>query len=178
MQQIKDIRRGFTLIELLLAILLVGLFAYLVFATPGTIEKPKEVVNISNLPRVLQKNLSGNGELICINKCKTCYYVSGSQQSNQFSLPMKLEVINEFILDKNSNPVKLDLGRYKDKKICMRLRHYKNGSISQVILDLGSSVIFIPSYFGKGKEFGSVNEAAKWWVRDSQDMLRSKGDWY
>jgi len=177
MQQIK-FKRGFTLVELLLAIFLVGLFAYFTFATPGDVKKQKEVITISNLPNFFQKNLSGDGEVVCINKCKECYYITNSPQGSTIPIPMVLNVRNEYILDKNDNPVKLDLGRFKDKKVCMRFRHYKNGSISQVILDLGDKVIFMPSYFGEGKEFNSISEAADWWVKDSQDRLRSRGDWY
>ncbi len=178
MQQIKSFRGGFTLVELLLAIFLVGLFAYFVFATPSDIKEQKEVITISNFPKFLQKSLNGDGELICIKNCKECYYLTNSAKTTNTSIPIPLNVVNEYILDKNDNPVKLDLGRFKDKKICMRLRHYKNGSISQVILDLGGKALFIPSYFGEGKEFDSVDDAASWWVKDSQNALRSKGDWY
>jgi len=178
MQQIK-LKRGFTLVELLLAIFLVGLFAYFVFATPGDVKTPKEKVTISNLPLFFQKNLSGDGEVVCIDKCKECYYITNALKAQNAPIPMFIKnVVGEYILDKNNNPVRLDLGRYKDKKVCMRFRHYKNGSISQIILDLGNKVYFIPSYFGEGKEFGSISEAADWWQKDSQNALRSRGDWY
>jgi len=139
-------RQAFTLVELLLAIFLVGLFAYFVFATP--------------------------------TKCKECYYVTNLAKPQNAPMPLVLNVKAEYILDRNSNPEKLELGRFDDKKVCMRLRHYKNGSISQVILDLGDKFLFIPSYFGKGKEFNSLNEAVSWWVKDSQNSLRSRGEWY
>ncbi len=177
MQQIKY-KRGFTLFELLVAIFLVGLVVYFVFATPTGYKKPKEKITISNLPNYLQKNLVGDGELICIDHCKECYYIGASPKPQPFNLPIIRNVVNEYIIDRGDNPAKLELGRFNDKKVCLRLRHYKNGSISQVILDLGDKSIFIPSYFGEGKEFGSVNEAADWWLRDSQNILRSRGDWY
>jgi len=177
MQQIK-FSRGFTLVELLLAIFLVGLFAYFIFATPGEYKAPKVEVNATNLPSFFQKNLNGDGEVVCIKGCKECYYITNSSKPINAPMPMRLSVKNEYILDKNDNPIKLDLGRYKDKKVCMRFRHYKNGSISQIILDLGDKVLFIPSYFGEGKEFDSVSQAADWWVKDSQNALGSKGDWY
>jgi len=177
MQQVKD-RRGFTLVELLLAIFLVGILAYFTFATPNKVEEPKEIVTVSNLSKFFQTNLKGDGEVICINKCASCYYISSASNPRTLSFPMQLKVKGEFILDKNDNPIKADLGRYKDKKICLRFRHYRNNSISQMILDLGDKVIFLPSYFGEGKEFNSINEAADWWVRDSQNRLKSRGDWH
>jgi len=177
MQQVK-LKRAFTLVELLLAIFLVGLFAYFIFATPGEYKEPKEVVTIANLPKYLQKSLNGDGEVICINNCNECYYITGSSKPQNTSLPIPLNVKNEYILDRNDNPLKIELGRYKDKKVCLRFRHYKNGSISQLILDLGDRAIFLPSYFGEGKEFESISEAADWWVRNSQNNLRSRGDWY
>ena len=172
-------KKAFTLIELLLAIFLVGLFAYFVFATPSAVTKPKMEVNASNLPAYLQKNLRGNGEVVCIKKCKECYYITNSSKPQNAPLPLYLNVQAEYTLDKNNNPQKLELGRYKDKKVCLRFRHYKNGSISQIILDLGESkFLFIPSYFGEGKLFNSLSDARDWWVRDSQNILRSRGEWY
>ena len=171
-------KKAFTLVELLIAIFLVGLFAYFVFATPSTVTEPKEEVNASSLPRYLQKNLNGDGEVVCINKCKECYYLTNTAKPQEAPLPLILNVKTEYILDKNDNPQRVELGRYKDKKVCLRFRHYKNGSITQMILDLGDKFLFIPSYFGKGKIFDSLNSAADWWVRDSVNSLKSKGEWY
>ena len=171
-------RRAFTLVELLLAIFIVSLFAYFVFATPTPVAKERVEVNASNLPSYLQKNLNGNGEVVCINKCKDCYYVTNSAKPQNAPMPLVLSVRAEYILDRNNNPQKLELGRYNDKKICLRFRHYKNGSISQVILDLGNKFLFLPSYFGEGKLFNSLNDAADWWVKDSQNSIRSRGEWY
>ncbi len=178
MQQIKSFKSGFTLIELLLAIFIVSLFAYIVFATPTSVEQPKEKITISNMPNYFQKNLRGDGEFLCIDKCKKCYYITQSAKPQSGILPIPLNVIAEYTIDRNGNPQKLDLGRYKDSKICMRLRHYKNGSISQIILELKEGAIFIPSYFGEGKSFDSVDQAVAWWLKDTQNGIRSKGEWY
>lgn len=178
MQQIKN-KEGFTLVELLLAIFLVGLLSYFVFSGVGDTSKPKEVVTISNLPRVLQKNLVGDGELVCVNNCSKCFYITNSPKVQNAPLPMPLKVTNEYILDKNDNPQKIELGRLDDNKVCMRLRHYKNGSISQVILEVNGEFIFLPSYFGEGKKFGSLSDATNYWLKESQDAaLDSKSSWY
>ena len=178
MQQIRDFKRGFTLVELLLAIFLVGLLSYFVFSGVGESKKTEEVITISNLPRVLQRNLNGDGELVCVNKCSKCYYITNSGSPQNAPLPMPLKVTNEYILDKNDNPIKIDLGRLDDQKVCMRLQHYKNGSISQVILEVDKEYIFLPSYFGEGKSFNSLNEAVTYWLKDSQGKLKSRGDWF
>lgn len=178
MQQIKNFKSGFTLIELLLAIFIVSLFAYFIFAIPSSAPKVEEKVTISNLPNYFQKNLHGDGEIVCIKNCTECYYLSGAKKPQSAPIPMPLNVQEQLNIDKNGNPEKLDLGRYNDEKVCLRFRHYKNGSISQMILNLGNRAIFIPSYFGEGKSFGSVKEAADWWTRNSQGALRSKGEWY
>jgi len=178
MQQIKKFKRGFTLVELLLAIFLVGLLSYFVFSNVGDTTKPKEVVTIANLPKVFQQNLNGDGEMICIDNCSKCYYITNSAKAQNAPLPMPLKVENEYILDPNNNAEKIKLGRFKDEKVCMRLRHYKNGSISQVILEVNGDFIFLPSYFGEGKKFGSLSEAVEYWLKDSQGKLQSKGEWY
>ena len=178
MQQVKEFKSGFTLVELLLAIFIVSLFAYFVFATPSSVQKPKEKITVSNLPTYLQKNLNGEGELVCIKNCKECYYITNHSTPQSAPLPIPVDVVAEYILDKHGNPQKLDLGRFRDKKVCMRLRHYKNGSISQVILELKEGAYFIPSYFGEGKVFDSVSQAANWWLEDTQHGIRSQGAWY
>ena len=171
-------RKAFTLVELLLAIFLVSLFAYFVFATPQPITKEKVEVNTTNLPQYLQKNLRGDGEIVCIDKCRDCYYLTSSSKPKNAPMPLILSVKAEYILDKNDNSQKIELGRFKDKKVCLRLRHYKNNSISKVILDLGDSFLYIPSYFGEGKIFGSLNDARDWWIRDTQKGIRSQGEFY
>ena len=173
-----NLKTAFTLVELLLAIFIVSLFAYFVFATPTPTDKVKVEVNATSLPRYLQKNLNGNGEVVCIDKCKKCYYITSSAKPQNAPMPLVLNVQAEYILDRNSNPQKLELGRYNDKKVCLRFRHYKNGSISQVILDLGNKFLFLPSYFGEGKLFNSLNDATDWWTKDSQNSITSRGEWY
>jgi prepilin-type N-terminal cleavage/methylation domain-containing protein len=96
MQQIK-LTRGFTLVELLLAIFLVGLFSYFIFAIPSNYKQPKEVITISNFPKFLQKNLVGDGELVCINNCKECYYILNDNKPVNIALPLRLNVNNEYI---------------------------------------------------------------------------------
>ena len=171
-------RKAFTLIELLLAIFLVSLFAYFVFATPQPVTKERVEVNASNLPHYLQNSLRGDGEIVCIDKCRDCYYLTKTSKPQNSPMPIILNVKAEYTLDRNDNPQKIELGRFKDKKVCLRLRHYQNNSISKVILDLGEGFLYIPSYFGEGKIFGSLNDARDWWIRDSQNGIRSQGEFY
>ncbi len=172
-------KKGFTLFELLIVIFLASLMAYFVFSTPMGAREEKVEVNSSNFPHYLQKRLYGDGELICVNKCSKCYYVTGIAK-RAFDLPLSLHVSAEYILDKNDNAQKIELGRLDDQKVCLRIRHYKNNSISQVILELenGKKFLFIPSYFGEGKEFFTLNDAVSWWLRNTNKGLDSRGSWY
>ncbi len=176
MQQIK---KAFTLFELLIVILLMGLIVLFVFSTPTIPKERQEAVTFKTLPKFLRKNLKGNGELVCINNCSSCFYLNGSSKPQSFSLPLQLKVKNVYILDRSDNPAKIEYGRFKDKKVCLRLKHYKNGSISQEILELdGDKFLFIPAFFGDGKVFESLTEAQNWWLKDIQNAPRSREDWY
>ena len=177
MQQIK-LKKAFTLVELLLALFLMGLLAVFVFSQPGVYKKKEVKVTIANLPETFQNTLVGNGELVCVNKCSECYYLTDSKKVQNTPLPMPFKVTNEYILDKNNNPIKIEMGRFNDKKVCMRLKHYKNNSISPVILEVKGEYIYLPSYFGEGKKFDSLNEAVSYWVRNSEGKFRSKSEWY
>ena len=153
--------------------------AYFVFSSPGIPKESRVAITKETLPNYLQKSLPKDGQLVCINKCTKCVYLDGTKSQKDVTLPISLRVKNEYIIDQNENPVKIDLGRYNDKKVCMRLNHYKNGSISQVILELNDNkFLFIPSFFGNAQEFDSLNDAVSYWLKDSQNILRSKGDWY
>jgi len=177
MRQIK-FKKAFTLIELILVIFLISIMMYFVFSTPSVPKAQKELITYKNLPQYLQKTLPLDGELVCTNKCTKCFYLNGTANAQKVSLPIPLHVKNEYILDSSNNADKIDLGRYNDKKVCLRLNHYKNGSISQVIFELDDKFLFIPSYFGEGKIFESLSDAVSYWTKDSQNNLRSKGDWY
>ena len=179
LKNITKSSRAFTLFELLIVIFLASLMAYFIFSTPMGIKKERIEVNASNFPQFLQKNLYGNGELVCVNKCSKCFYLNGASKK-EFTLPLSIHISSEYILDKNDNPQKIELGRFNDKKVCLRIRHYKNNSISQVILELngGSRYLFIPSFFGEGKEFFTLNDAVSWWLRNSNIGLDSRGSWY
>jgi prepilin-type N-terminal cleavage/methylation domain-containing protein len=176
MQQI-NFKKGFTLVELLLAIFLVSLMAYFVFSTPRGATMPKIEINATNLPFYLQENLKGDGELICVGKsCKECYFLTNNSVAKA-SFPLNIKVLNQYIIDRNENPIKIKRGRFNDKPICLRIYHYKNGSISPTILETTKNYLFIGSYFKEGKEFSSLNDAIEYWLNDS-DKLRSKGEWY
>jgi prepilin-type N-terminal cleavage/methylation domain-containing protein len=179
MHKVDSSRSGFTLIELLIAIFLVSLLSYFVFSTPRAFKEAKIEINETNLPQHLRASLQEDGELICVNSCKECYYFyTTSTGPKKFKFPLPPSTIQGvYILDPNNNPVKVDLGRFRDKKVCLRLYHYKIGSISQVILELKDSYLFMPAYFGEGKTFGTLGEAVDWWLKDN-DKISSKSSWY
>ncbi len=171
-------RRGFTLFELIIVIFLVSLVAYFVFTYPQKYAKKQKRVTLSNLSKYLRENFSIDGELICFDKCKKCIFLT-EQDAKEIAIPIKLSIKAQYIVDDNDNPIRVDLGRFKDKKVCLRVHRYRNGSTSQLILEKeNGEFYYLPTYFGKGKKFDSLQGAVDAWIGDNRDILRSRGDWY
>jgi len=168
----ESIRSGFSLIELIIVILIASLFAALVFNNINLSTKKAKKLGIYELKET--RHIDGAGELICIDKCAHCAMKSGSKP---IKIDSKLKELSAYILDDGDNPQKIDFGRIKDKKICLRFRYYPNGSTSEMILQSGDKYYFIPSYFGEIEEFDDMDEAVARWTR-YKDQIDTVGAYY
>ena len=167
-------KKGFTLIELLIVIAVISLFGFLVFDFLKKTETRKESYTVQNLQKVLKDQ--GDTELICINKCTQCFIRTPGSEALQ-ETASDLEEIHAYTVDKNNNPQKIEFGRLKDHPICLRYRHYANGSNTQIILESEEKFYYFPSYFGTISVHDSAEDAVEAWIKNTE-IPKSRGNYY
>ena len=172
--------KGFSLLELLIVILIVSVIYFLGF---NGIEKPKskpKALTPLNIKSVLMKSEGFHNKetLMCVNKCRSCYLRSGIQDSfKPYEDGIDLKGIEAYTLDERESLLRLEYGRYKDKKICLVLNFYQNGSSTQIILKDNKGVYFLPSFFGEAQKVDSLEDAKDLWLKSS-DLVSNSGDFY
>jgi prepilin-type N-terminal cleavage/methylation domain-containing protein len=165
---------GFSLIELIIVILIASLFAALIFNNISFGTKKKQKVGIHQLKEGAATKQGGDAELICTDKCRHCAVLTGGSQT---AVESQLKPLTAYILDDSGNPQKIDFGRIKNKKVCLRFHYYPNGSTSQMILESGEKFYFLPSYFGEVEVFDDVDGAVERWQK-YRDQLDSMGTFF
>ena len=172
--------KGFSLLELIVVVLIVSLIGFLVFSSAVKSQQRPEVLDPSTLQKTFRKAFLGQGdvELFCINKCTECYVAQGKNitaYDGGIEFGKNVEI---HLLDNDNHWVEMEeLGRVKDKKICLRYHLYPNGSTTQMVISNDQGVYFLPSYFGKSKKVADMEEAKELWIKDQYD-LRDSGSYY
>lgn len=167
-------KKGFSLIELLIVIAIISLFGFLVFGFLKKVEIKQDPYSIKNLKTIFKNR--GDIELLCIDKCTQCFtHAHGSDTMQETSSDLK--ALQAYTVDKNDNPQKIEFGRFRDHHICLRYKHYANGSNTQIILESEGKFFYFPSYFGEVSVHESAEDAAEAWVKGTR-ILRSKGNYY
>ncbi len=167
-------KKAFSLIELLIVIAIISLFGFMVFGFLKKAEIKEDPYTIKNLKDALAGK--GDAELVCVDKCSKCFIRSPGSNNLQ-KTQSNLGEITAYILDSRDDPQKLEFGRLDDHKVCLRYRHYANGSSSQMILESDGKFFYFPSYFGEVSTHDSLQDAAEVWLEGSK-MLTSKGNYY
>lgn len=169
-------RKGFSLIELLVVILIISLVYFLGFEKfeLGT-SKPKPLSPINLKEEILKSKVNdGDMTLMCLDNCRKCYLRSGLSSSFQpYPNAIDLQGIKAYTLDENDALVDIEYGRYDDKKICLLMHFYNNGSATQLILENEEGSYFLPSFFDTVQYFDSPEDAKEHWVTKSQDLSDS-----
>ena len=88
-----------------------------------------------------------------------------------------LSDITAYTLDKDEILTPIEYGRYDDKKVCLMIDFYTNGSSTQVILEDEESAYFLPAFFGKAQAFASIEEAKEYWLKEA-DSVSNNEDFY
>jgi prepilin-type N-terminal cleavage/methylation domain-containing protein len=172
--------KGFSLLELIVVVMIVSLIGFLVFSSAVTQQQKTKVLDPTTLPSTFRDSFKGQGdvELFCIKKCEECYVVQGgniSPYDGGIDFGKDVEI---HLLDDDNRFVEIDdLGRIKDKKVCLRYHLYPNGSTTQMVIVNKNGIYFLPSYFGKATKVEDMEEAKELWVKEDYS-LRDSGSFY
>ncbi len=179
-QKIDKIHQGFSLIELLVVILIISIVYFLGFSTIELEEnKPKALTALNLKSAILKSNLSSSeATLLCVDKCRSCYLQKGLNSTfKAYKQKINLQDTQAYTLDQRDSLLLLEYGRYQDKKICLIIDFYKNGSSTQIILKNESGIYFLPAFFNTPQKVDSLEEAKELWLKNS-DLASNSGDFY
>ncbi len=175
-----EARKGFSLIELLIVILLVSMVYFLGFeGIEIGKKKPKALTPLNLKSNILSSELfNGQATLLCIDQCRSCYLRPDvSSAFEAYTSPIDLINIQAYTIDKYDSLTRIEYGRYQDKKICLIMDFYHNGSSTQIILKNDQEAYFLPSFFGQPQAFSSIEDAKEYWLRNSTAVSDS-GEFY
>jgi prepilin-type N-terminal cleavage/methylation domain-containing protein len=168
--------KGFSLIELLIVILIVSVVYFLGFEEFELGKpKPKPLSPMNLKTQILKSELyEGQATLMCLDKCSTCYLRSDLASSFQtYPNAIDLQNLKAYTLDESDSLVRIEYGRYDDKKICLIMNFYKNGSSTQIILENKEGAYFLPSFFETPLRFDSPEDAKEYWMKKSHSLSDS-----
>ena len=179
-KKIDKLTKGFSLIELLIVIIIISIVYFLGFSgIERSSTKTKALTPLNLKSTVLKSELfQGEATLLCINKCRSCYMRKDINSAFEaYEHGVDLKNIEAYTLDAQDSLQRMEYGRYQDKKICLMLNFYANGSSTQIILKNQDAVYFLPAFFDEPKKLDSLNEAKELWLKNSQ-LVASSGDFY
>ena len=179
-KKIDNIHKGFSLIELLIVIIIISIVYFLGFSgIENSSTKPKALTPLNLKSTVLKSELfQGEATLLCINKCRSCYIRKDIHSSFEaYEHGIDLKNIEAYALDAQDSLQRMEYGRYQDKKICLMLNFYANGSSTQIVLKNQDAVYFLPAFFDEPKRLDSLNDAKELWLKNSE-LVASSGDFY
>jgi len=179
-QKMDKMHKGFSLIELLIVIIIISIVYFLGFSGVEVGKNKPKALTALNLKSTIVKSDSFTNEatLLCVDKCRSCYLRKGINSEFQaYEHSIDLKDTQAYTLDERESLLHLEYGRYQDKKICLILDFYKNGSSTQIILKNESGVYFLPSFFEAPQKVDSLEDAKDLWLKNS-NLVSNSGDFY
>ena len=172
--------KGFSLIELLIVVVVVSLVYAIGFSNFKIRKSTPKALTPLNLKETIIKSefFNGHATLMCVNKCKVCYLRQGvSSPFKAYTNKIDLTNIKAYTLDERESLRELEYQRFDDKKICLVMDFYNNGSSTQIILENEDGAYFLPAFFGEPKRFDSPEDAKEYWLKQSRSVSNS-GEYY
>jgi prepilin-type N-terminal cleavage/methylation domain-containing protein len=178
--KLSNYRNGFTLVELLIVILLVSLIYFIGFSSIKLDKKKPKALTPLNLKQSisLSTNKREKTTLMCIDSCKTCLLRPSLIAPYQpYSSKINLSNITAYTIDSQNMLNEINYARYKDKRVCLKMNFYPNGSSTQIILKNDFGTYFLPAYFDNPKRFDSLEDAKEYWLKNTM-LVSDNGDFY
>jgi len=179
-KKIGNIHKGFSFIELLIVIIIISIVYFLGFSGIEKSSTKQKVLTPLNLKNNLLKSelFQGEATLLCINKCHSCYIRKNiNSPFEEYDHGIDLKNMEAYTLDARDSLQHIEYGRYHDKKICLILNFYTNGSSTQIILKNQDDVYFLPAFFDEPKKLNTLEEAKELWLKNDQ-LVANSGDFY
>lgn len=173
-------RKGFSLIELLIVVVVISLVYAIGFSSFKIRKSVPKALTPLNLKETIVKSefFNGHATLMCINKCRNCYLRQGLSSAFQaYSNKIDLTDIKAYTIDERNSLRRIEYARYDDKKICLVMDFYNNGSSTQIILENDEGAYFLPAFFGEPKKFDSPSDAQDYWLAQSE-AVSDTGSYY
>ena len=173
-------RKGFSLIELLIVVVIISLVYAIGFSNFKIRKATPKALTPLNLKETIVKSefFNGHATLMCVNKCRNCYLRQGiSSAFKAYYNKIDLTNIKAYTVDERESLRRLEYERYDDKKICLVMDFYNNGSSTQIILEDDKGAYFLPAFFGEPKRFDSPDDAKTYWLEKSHSVSNS-GEYY
>lgn len=174
------VHKGFTLVELLIVVLILSLVYAIGFRNIQIGQPKPKALTPLNLKKTIvsSKKFQGKMTLLCVDKCKTCFLRRDIASAYQpYSNAIDLTGIKAYTIDARNTLVEIEYERYNDKKVCLKMNFYPNGSSTQIILENAQGAYFLPTYFEEAKEFKSPEDAKEYWLKNSQ-LVSDNGEFY
>jgi len=174
------LQKGFSLIELIIVIFIVSLVYYLGFSGVELGKQKPKPLTLLNLKKNIEKSefFSDHATLMCLDKCRACYLRRDiSSPFETYTNPIDLGDIKVYTLDESESLKRIEYERYHDKKICLFMDFYDNGSSTKIIIENEEGSYLLPAFFGETLRFDSPEEAKEYWLKSS-DAVSDGGDFY
>ena len=141
--------------------------------------KIKALTPLNLKSSILKSELfQGEATLLCINKCRSCYMRKDiNSPFEEYAQGIDLKNMEAYTLDTRDSLQRIEYGRYQDKKICLMINFYANGSSTQLILKNRDAVYFLPAFFDEPQKLDTLEEAKELWLKNSQ-LVANSGDFY
>lgn len=174
------IHKGFTLIELLIVILLVSIVYFVGFSNVEMTKKKPKALTPLNLKKTIVNSewFGGHLTLLCVDECKTCLLRKDISSAYQpYNNAIDLTNIKAYTIDSSDSLVRIEYERYNDKKICLKMDFYPNGSSTKIILENKEGTYYLPAYFDEPKRFSSPEDAEEYWLNNAK-LVSDRGAYY